>query len=59
MAKLNKKLIMMGLSTILIPLGKLILKKIVRKGIDKLDSNGGDDVKDKLVSTTQQFEGKA
>ena len=49
----------MGLSTILIPLGKLILKKIVRKGIDKLDSNGGDDVKDKLVSTTQQFEGKA
>jgi hypothetical protein len=53
MAKLNKKLVMMGVSAILIPLGKLLLKKIVEKYIDKLDSRASDDVEDKLVSTSQ------
>ena len=53
MAKLNKKLVMTGVSIILIPLGKLILKKVMKKGIDKLDSRASDDVQDKFVSTTQ------
>jgi len=51
MAKLNKKLAMMGVSIILIPLGKSILKKIVRKVTDELDSRTSDDENDKLVST--------
>jgi len=53
------KLVMMGVSTILIPLGKLIFKKIVKKGVDKLDSRSGDDEEDKLVSTTQKVMSKA
>ena len=52
------KLVMMGVSTILIPLGKLIFKKIVKKGVDKLDSRSGDDEEDKLVSTTQKVMSK-
>ena len=50
MAKLNKKLAMMGVSIILIPLGRLVLKKIVREIINKLDSKSSDDKGDKLVS---------
>jgi hypothetical protein len=53
------KLVMMGVSTILIPLGKLIFKKIVKKGVDKLDSRSGDDEEDKLVSSTQKVMSKA
>jgi len=53
------KLVMMGVSTILIPLGKLIFRKVVRKGIDKLDSRSSDDEKDKLASTTQKVMSKA
>jgi len=53
MGILYKKLIMMGVSTILIPLGKLLLKKIVKKGVDKLDLSTAYDGKDKFVSTTQ------
>ncbi len=53
------KLVMMGVSMILIPLGKLIFKKIVKKGVDKLDSRSGDDEEDKLVSTTQKVMSKA
>jgi len=53
------KLVMMGVSTILIPLGKLIFKKIVKKGVDKFDSGSGDDEEDKLVSTTQKVMSKA
>ena len=55
----SMKLVMMGVSTILIPLGKLIFRKVVRKGIDKLDSRSSDDEKDKLVSTTQKVMSKA
>jgi len=53
------KLVMMGVSTILIPLGKLIFRKVVRKGIDKFDSRSSDDEKDKLASTTQKVMSKA
>ena len=52
------KLVMMGVSTILIPLGKLIFKKIVKKDTDKLDSRSSDDEEDKLVSTTQKVMSK-
>ena len=55
----SMKLVMMGVSTILIPLGKLIFRKVVRKGIDKLDSRSSDDEKDKLASTTQKVMSKA
>ena len=48
------KLVMMGVSTILIPLGKLIFRKVVRKDIDKLDWRSSDDEKDKLASITQK-----
>ena len=48
------KLVMIGVSTILVPLGKLIFRKVVRKGIDKLDWRSSDDEKDKLASTTQK-----
>jgi len=53
MASLQKKLIMMGITTIVIPLGKLVLKKIFSKGTDKLDSGSGDDERDRFVPTTQ------
>ena len=53
------KLVMMSVSTILIPLGKLVLKKIFSKGTDKLDSRSSDDEKDKLASTTQKVMSKA
>jgi len=53
MASSKKKLVMMGVSIILIPLGKSILKKIVRKVTDELDLRASDDENDKLVSTTQ------
>jgi hypothetical protein len=46
MSSLYKKLIMMGVSTILIPLGKVIITKIVEKGADKLTSKSDDDEKD-------------
>ena len=36
MAAVGRKLLMMGMSTILIPLGKRVLKKIAGKGLDKL-----------------------
>jgi len=50
MASLNKKLVMIGVSTILIPLGKLIIKKIVKEVTGKLDSRSSDEEKVKLVS---------
>ena len=53
------KLVMIGVSTILVPLGKLIFRKVVRKGIDKLDWRSSDDEKDKLASTTQKVMSKA
>ncbi len=36
MASPNKRFVMLGISTILIPLGKWVLKKIMGKGIDTL-----------------------
>ena len=59
MASLQKKLIMMGITTIVIPLGKLVLKKVFSKGTDKLDSRCGDDEEVKLVPTTQKVMSKA
>ncbi len=55
----NIKLVMMGVSTILIPLGKLIFRKVVRKDIDKLDWRSSDDEKDNFTSTTQKVMSKA
>jgi len=50
MASLYKKLVMMGVSTILIPLGKSILKKIVKKVAGNHDSRSSDEEKVKLIS---------
>ncbi len=50
MASLYKKLIMMGVSTILIPLGKLAIKKIMKEVSEKPDSRSGDEEKIKLIS---------
>ena len=36
MLGVNGRFVMVGISTILIPLGKWVLKRIVGKGIDKL-----------------------
>lgn len=45
---------MLGITSIVIPLGKLVLKKIFGKGTDKLDSRSGDDERDRLVPTMQK-----
>lgn len=54
MASVNKKLVMMGVSIILIPLGKSILKKIVKEITGKIDSQSSDEEKDTLVPTPKQ-----
>ena len=51
MASVNKKLAMIGVSTILIPLVKSILKKILKKVTGKLDSQSSDEENDTLVPT--------
>jgi hypothetical protein len=50
MASLYKKLIIMGVSTILIPLGKLAIKKIMQGVNEKPDSRSSDEEKVKLIS---------
>jgi hypothetical protein len=50
MASIYKKLIMMGVSTILIPLGKLAIKKIMEEVNGKPDSRSSDEKKVKLIS---------
>jgi len=58
MASVNKKLVMMGVSIILIPLGKSILKKIVKEITGKIDSQSSDEEKviDKLDSKSSYHE---
>jgi hypothetical protein len=58
MASIKKEYVMGGISAILIPLGAWVIKKIVSKGIDKLDSKSGADEKDNLASDSQRVEGK-
>ena len=41
MSSLYKKLIMVGVSAGLIPLGKTILSKIVKKGVSKISPKSG------------------
>ncbi len=54
MASVNKKLVMMGVSVILIPLGKSILKKIVKEITGKVDSQSSDEEKVNLVSNPEK-----
>ena len=53
MASSKKKLVMMVVSTILIPLGTFLLKKIVTEITGKLDSRSSEEEKDTLMHTTQ------
>jgi len=53
MASSKKKLVMMVVSTILIPLGTFLLKKIAEKVIDKLDSKSSYHENDDPFSTAQ------
>ena len=53
MASVNKKLVMIGVSTILIPLGTFFLKKITEKVINKLDSESSCHENDNPCSTAQ------
>ena len=53
MASVNKKLVMIGVSTILIPLGTFFLKKITEKVINKLDSESSYHENDNPCSTAQ------
>ena len=58
MIGLNMKFVRTGMSTILTPLGKWILKKIVNKGTDKLDPESGVSKNNDLASAPQPVEGK-
>lgn len=58
MASIKKEYVMAVISAILIPLGTWVIKKIVSKGIDKLDSKSGADEKNNLPSDSQRVEGK-
>lgn len=51
MASVKKEYIMMGISTILIPLGTWVFKKIASKGIDKLNSKFNADENNHLPSS--------
>jgi len=53
MASSKKKLVMMVVSTILIPLGTFFLKKIAEKVIDKLDSKSSYHENDDPFSTAR------
>ena len=53
MASLKKKLVMMGVSAILIPLGTFFLKKITEKVVNKLDSESSYHENDNPFSTAQ------
>ncbi|NVL90183.1 MAG: hypothetical protein HWN69_04190 [Desulfobacterales bacterium] len=53
MASVKKEYVMAGISTVLIPLGIWILKKIASKVIDKGDSKSGADGNNNLASDLQ------
>lgn len=59
MASIKKEYIAMGISSILIPLGTWVFKKIVSKGIERLDSKSGADGNNNLASDLQPVEEKA
>ncbi len=54
MASAYKKIIMMGVSTILIPLGKLVIKKIMKEVTVNPDSQSSDEEKDTLIPTPKR-----
>jgi len=58
MGSIKKEYVMGGISAILIPLGAWVIKKIVSKWTDKLDSESGADEKNNLASDSQRVEEK-
>jgi hypothetical protein len=58
MASVKKEYVIAGISTLLIPLGTWILKKIASKVIDKGDSKSSADENNDVASASQPVEGK-
>lgn len=53
MASVKKEYVMAGISTVLIPLGTWVFKKIVSKGVERLDSKSGADGNNNLAADLQ------
>ena len=58
MGSIKKEYVMGGISAILIPLGTWIIKKIINKRTDKLDSESGGNERNDLASSSQRVDGK-
>ncbi len=55
MASLQKKFIMMGITIIVIPLGKFVLKKLFGKSIDKLEDTPPEEEESQVVRTEELY----
>ena len=58
MGSVKKEYVMAGISAILIPLGTWVIKKIIRKGTDKLDSESGGNEMNDFATDSQRVEEK-
>jgi len=54
-----KKYIMMGVTTILLPLGKVVLQKVMSKFTEESEQDSVSEEDEEFTATRRQFEGRA
>ena len=54
-----KKYIMMGVTTILLPLGKVVFQKVMSKRTEESDQDSDAEENEEFTTTRRQFEGRA